>query len=157
MFRTGRAPDPQPSGFLSGRMLTTSIHPAVDGIARGISEVWMPWLGKSFDPATERGANVLAPSARGPLKALWPSYEPEAARPDAIDVFPFLTRRGSGEIDPEVEVLKIDYDIDENPTFLIRNILDELVELEAGFYLGRALYRHRGAFRPIGFFTLSSL
>ena len=155
LFGAGRFPDPPPSGFLSGRMITTSVHPTFDGLARGIADLWMPWLGKSFEPANERGVNVLIPSARGPLKAFWPSYEPEAERSDAIDVFPFETRRAPGEVDPDVEVLKIDYDIAANPSFVIRNILDELVEVSGGFYLGKILYRHRGIYRPVGFFTLS--
>ena len=156
LFSAGRFPDPAPSGFLSGRMITTSVHPLVDGLARAIADLWMPWLGKSFEPANERGVNVLIPSARGPLKAFWSSYEPEAERADGIDVFPFTTRRGPGEVDPDVEVLKIDYDIADNPTFVIRNILDELVEVSNGFYLGKILYRHRGVYRPVGFFTLAA-
>jgi hypothetical protein len=53
-----------------------------------------------------------------------------------------------------VKVYKIDYDFDENPSFVIRSILDELVEIEDGLYLGKILYRVAGRFRPIGYFTL---
>jgi hypothetical protein len=61
-----------------------------------------------------------------------------------------------GELDPGVDVLKIDYDFDANPDFVIRRILDELVEVDAGLYLGKILYRWKGTFRPIGFFSLES-
>mgnify|MGYP006174464395 FL=1 len=57
-------------------------------------------------------------------------------------------------IDPGLQVLKIDYDSDANPTFMIRRILDELVQLDDGLYLGKILFRTKRAWHPIGFFSL---
>ncbi len=45
---------------------------------------------------------------------------------------PFRIRRGLGQLEPSVDVLKIDYYFDANPRFVIRRILDELVEVEEG-------------------------
>ncbi|HEX9236716.1 MAG TPA: hypothetical protein VF972_10610, partial [Actinomycetota bacterium] len=64
------------------------------------------------------------------------------------------TRVAPGAVDPDVEVLKIDYDFEANPGFLIRRILDEVVQVDAGTYLGKILFRIGPRLRPIGFFSL---
>ena len=116
--------------------------------------MYMPWLGKSFDPERSTGVNVLTRAAKTPMKTLWPSYTPERELDDRLECFPFRTRVAPGEVDPEVDVLKIDYDFDANPSFVIRQILDELVDIGGGTYLGKILYRTAKGFRPIGFFSL---
>ena len=58
-----------------------------------------------------------------------------------------------GAADPDVRVFKIDYDFEANPG-LIRRILDEMVQVAPGRYLGKVLFRARGTFHPIGFFSL---
>ncbi len=156
LFVSGRAPGPAPDGFLPGELLTTSIGPAADTAVRRIASVWMPWQGKSFEAADSTGVNILTPNARGPLRMLWPSYEPESEDPESLKVLSFNTRVAPGEVDPTVHVLKIDYDHTGNPDFVIRKILDELVQVDEGFYLGKILYRWRGSFTPIGFFTLGA-
>ena len=153
LYRTGRVPDPLPDGFLQGRLLTMSMSGPSDAAIRRIAGMWMPWLGKKFDLSTSTGVNVLIPSAKTPMKVLFPSYEPEAVFVDRIEAFPFRNRVAPGAADPDLEVYKIDYDFEANPG-LIRRILDELVEVENGVYLGKILLRWRGAFRPIGYFSL---
>jgi hypothetical protein len=51
-------------------------------------------------------------------------------------------------------VLKIDYDIDANPGFLIRDILDELVEVGSHTYLGKVHMRRGGKWKMVGYFAL---
>ena len=55
-------------------------------------------------------------------------------------------------------MLKIDYDSDENPTFLIRDILDELVQVVPDVYLGKVLLRYgessRQSRRLVAYFAL---
>jgi hypothetical protein len=154
LFRSGTAPDPRPEGMVPGRLITMSVTRPTDALVKGIGQLYMPWLGKSFDPANERGINVLVPSARGPMKVLWPKYTPERELVDRIECFPFTTRVDPGAIDPDVNVLKIDYDHDANPDFLIRRILDELVQIDEGLYLGKILFRRKSGWKPIGFFSL---
>jgi len=69
---------------------------------------------------------------------------------------PFITYKGYGVNDPELEVLKIDYNIPGNPIYL-RFILDEIVEVAPGQYLGK-LHVRIIPFLPftIEYFTLSS-
>ena len=57
-------------------------------------------------------------------------------------------------MDPDRETLKIDYDSDENPRLLIRDILDELVQIVPGAYLGKVLLRRKDAWRLLGYFAL---
>lgn len=156
LFRSGSAPDPLPDGFLAGRLVTMTVARPADASVRSIAKLYMPWLGKSFDRDRHEGVNVLKASALKPMKLLWPSYEPEAQHGDRLEAFPFRTRVAAGAIDGSVQVLKIDYDFDANPNFLIRRILDELVQIEESLYLGKILYRTKNKFVPIGFFSLES-
>ena len=156
LFREGTAPDPHPDGFLRGELVTTSVARPVDAAARAIASLYMPWLGKAFDRATRSGINILRPSARVPMRLLWPSYEPQREMADRIEAFPFRTRVEPGAIDPDVTVLKIDYDYEVNPDLVIRRILDELVQLDEHLYLGKILFRTKRAWRPIGFFSLQT-
>ena len=155
LFRGGSAPEPPPSGFQPGTLVTLSVAKPVDAFARRLTKLYMPWMGKSFNLETNEGINILRSKARSQLKVLWPSYEPREVD-GRLEAFPFKTRVEPGALDPDVEVLKIDYDFDANPNFLIRRILDELVQIEDGFYLGKILYRTRRSWHPIGFFSLQN-
>lgn len=154
MFRAGAAPDPQPEGALHGELITMSVTRPTDAVVRAISSLHMPWRGKAFDPSTQTGVNVLTPSARGPMKVLWRNYSPEREMADRIEAFPFRTRIDDGAVDPGLRVLKIDYDFEANPDFIIRRILDELVQVDDRLYLGKILFRTKRAWHPIGFFSL---
>ncbi len=154
LFSSGRAPEPQPEGFLAGRLITTTTTGPLDALNRRTASLWMPWLGKSFEPTSQTGINVLAPSARRPMKIVWPSYEPPLETEERIEAFPFNTRIEASAIDASLQVLKIDYDSEENPSFIIRRILDELVQIDDDLYLGRALYRTRSRWRLVLYFTL---
>jgi hypothetical protein len=154
LFRSGRAPDPLPDGFQPGRLLATSIWGPLDVVLARIALAWMPWQGKVFDRAASMGVNRFDASARLPLKAVFPGYQPERDLGGELEAFPFINRVAPGELDPEVQVLKIDYDFEANPGFIIRRILDELVEIDDGTYLGKILFRTSSRWHPIGFFSL---
>jgi hypothetical protein len=52
-------------------------------------------------------------------------------------------------------VLKIDYDLPQNPAFSIRRVLDELVQVADGVYLGKAHVKWWwGAWQPVAYFSL---
>lgn len=155
MFKASSPPEPPPNGFLPGRLVTMSLAPPVDAFMRRVARLYMPWLGKRFDATSNTGTNVLRSSARSQLKVLWPSYTPIETDGN-LEAFAFRTRLAPGEVDPDVTVLKIDYDSEENPNLIIRRILDELVRVEDGIYLGKILYRSGRSWRPIGFFSLTA-
>src|SRR5919206_2013967 len=153
LFARGRVPDPPPTGRMRGALLHLTLGPAgaVLGPAAAI------WLGKRFDAEHSTGENVfssriykagrlLTPAA---YRAAWP----EDSR--SYRALAFATSAGPGALDPGVEVLRIDYDLPGNaPPF--RRILDELVEVEPGVYLGQALLRRRGGYRRLAWFTLEA-
>ena len=68
--------------------------------------------------------------------------------------FLFNTYLGPGVDDPELEVLKLDYDNDANPSFLIRTVLDELVQVSGDYYLGKAFMKMRKVYKLVAFFAL---
>jgi hypothetical protein len=144
-------------GRTEGILVAPTISAPVDRLLRGVSGAWMPWLGKRFDAGAGRGDNVLTSSARWPAKLFWPLY---ATRPLAEDrsAFDFETRVEPSEDDPGVEVLVIDYVVvDSNPSFVIKRIRDELVEIVPGANLGKVLWRHGdGSYALIGYFALRS-
>ena len=153
LFSSGRTPA-HPDGFLKGTLVASSTWGSFDAVVRRIAGLYMPWVGKSFDAAAIAGVNVLISSAQKPMRVLWPSYEPERILADRLEAFPFITRIAPGELDPDVDVLKIDYNFEANPTFVIRRILDELVEVDEGLFLGKILMRRRGKWSTLGYFTL---
>ena len=134
IFRRG-AP-PELDGETRGVWLTPALPQPLQAVVRGATSAWMPWLGKRFDSAEQRGQNLLAADARLPIRLLWPSYRPEPLGDGRIAGFAFDTRVTE-------TVLQIDYDRPDNPGLLVRHVLDELVEIVPGAYLGRMLVRRR--------------
>jgi hypothetical protein len=142
IFRISTMPEPLPDGPYDGLVVTTTTFAATDPLFRVLLSLWMPWLGKRFDSATATGDNMMLPSARLPAKLVWPSYRFRRLGEGRYAAFRFRTYAGSGAVDRDRRVLKIDYDWDENPSFLIRDILDELVQVVPGVYLGKVLLRY---------------
>ena len=155
VFRSGGVPDPWPSGFAAGRLLATTTWGPWDSVVQRIAGLWMPWLGKSFDSDSRTGINRFRQTAgaRWWVRVLFPSHSPSLIAGDLMEAFPFRNAAGPGELDPDIRVLKIDYDIEANPD-LIRRIVDELVEVGPGVYLGKILFRLGGRYHRIGFFSL---
>jgi hypothetical protein len=156
MFRAGTVLEPLPEGFLRGRLVATSTWGPLDTFFRWLAALYMPWEGKSFDPHASTGSNRFSTSVTLPMRLLWPSYAPLEHTATGLSAFEFRTRIAPGMLDPGVEVLKIDYDFDANPRFIIRRILDELVQVGNGVYLGKVLFRAGGRYHPIGFFSLEA-
>jgi hypothetical protein len=157
LFRAG-TPSREIDGPTQGALITLTVHPALDRGTAAITTLWLPWLGKRFDAAAQRGENLLRRSARWPSKALWPRYRMNDA-PQGLAAFDFEMRVEAGKDDPDREVLVIDYaPIERNPSFVIRSIRDELVEIVPGAHLGKVLWRHRDGdrYRLLGYFALRS-
>jgi hypothetical protein len=146
------------SGQTEGILVTWTMHPLADKLVGRITDSWMPWLGKKFDPEQRSGINTLTNSARWPAKILWPFYATGAASLGR-SAFDFNTYVEAGRLDPSVDVLVIDYgSVESNPRLLIRQIRDELVQIVPGANLGKMLVnvpRRREPF-PALYFALKS-
>ncbi len=155
-FREGGLPA-MPSGPLEGRLLTTTMGSVVDPAFMGATRLWMPWKGKTVDPAAGVGRNLFTPGWRPVERSLWPRYhdvrDEGAGR---LSTFSFTVWTGPSETDPDVKVLKIDYDHARSPAFLIRRVLDEVVHVGDGVLLGQALMSWRGSRRRAAWFQLRS-
>lgn len=141
-FAGGSVPQTAPEGFYNGSAYLLGGGP-------------VPWLGKSFDSAKSLGFNIFTPKGAALLKILMPLYK--LFRPNTegnTDAFFFKTRTGPALKDGPLDVIKLDYDSAENP-FLIRIILDEIVETAPEQYLGKVhLKVFPGIYSTIGFFGL---
>jgi hypothetical protein len=141
LFRSGTPPRSL-KGTTEGALVGFTIHPAFDRFAAAVTSRWLPWAGKRFDATRARGDNLVLPSARWPAKLLWPRYGMRRVG-DRLAGFDFETRIESGALDPDCEVLVIDYaPVEANPNLGIKRIRDELVEAAPGAYLGKMLWRH---------------
>jgi hypothetical protein len=146
------------SGQTEGILVTWTMHPLADKLVGSITNAWMPWLGKKFDPETHTGINTLTNSARWPAKILWPFYATRDAELGR-SAFDFNTYVEAGRLDPSIDVLVIDYEsVESNPRLLIRSIRDELVEVVPGANLGKMLVNVPGRREPFPalYFALKS-
>ncbi|MDD5050120.1 MAG: hypothetical protein PHV93_00050 [Candidatus Pacebacteria bacterium] len=123
--------------FLSGVVPS----PRPDGFYNGSAFLTGSWLGKKFDANNGTGINVFADSSGG-----------------QVEKYPFKTYVASGIRDTNLQVLKIDYNLPENP-FWLRVILDEIVETAPGQYIGKLHLRiiPGFSFSPLYFFLSKPL
>jgi hypothetical protein len=156
VFRLGAAPDPPLDGRYAGQLLTTTIADPLDTLARFVAKVYLVWLGKRFMPREGRGDNVFRPGMRAWGRLVWPLYGGYKPYDGGLLVgFPFRTAIGSGVQDPDTAVLKLDYDVEGNPRFIVRDVLDEVVQITGDYYLGKAyLKRGKEQHRLAAYFAL---
>lgn len=145
MFRSGHVPLPALGGFHPGRLVTFTTVGPIDRVGRVLADLWLPWLGKHVEPSGSTGTNVLSRAVQPLLRVAFRDHElrPAGTR---LEAFPFRLSPAPSMREPGLQVLRFDYDLPENPP-LIRRIVDELVEVDDGTYLGRA-YVHVGR-RPV--------
>ncbi len=141
-FASGKLPDPSPDGFYNGTAILLGGGP-------------VPWLGKSFERDNSKGFNIFTPAGATLLKIFTPFYKLFRKNSDGnTDAYHFDTSTGPGFRDKQIETFKLDYDSPENP-LLIRIILDEIVQLDNGEYLGKVHMKvFPGYYATIGYFGL---
>lgn len=105
--------------FLAG----TVPNPAPDGFLKGSADFYhASWQGKKVNLATATGINIFQDNGKD------------------VEKFPFKTYVGKGLRDKSIDVFKIDYADTDSPWYA-RPILDEIVEVAPGKYLGKIHYR----------------
>lgn len=141
-FVGGKLPSAPPDGFYKGSAYLLGNRP-------------VPWLGKSFEAANRVGFNIFTPRGALLLKVLTPLYKLFRKNADGnTDAYYFKTSTNQGFRDREIDTFKLDYNSPENP-FLIRIILDEIVETSPQEFLGKVHMKvFPGYYATIGFFGL---
>lgn len=153
-FAAGVVPPPL-EGRFRGTLLATTLGRPFDRAATALGRAWMPWLGKAFVPEAGWGINLFTRSAYLPTRLGLPGYRMlRSDGPARFVAFRFRTGVGPSARMPGVDVLRLDYDLPENPSWPIRGVLDEVVEVEPGRYLGQALLRWRGRWARAAWFAL---
>ncbi len=158
LFRQGVAPSHALNGRYRGSLLALDIAPGLTPFTEAITARWLPWLGKTFDAETQSGDNIFTRDSLKLAHIYWPGYSAyQDDGPETYRAFRFRTTIAPGLADPDRQVLKIDYDLPENPAATIRHVLDELVQIDDILYLGKAHLRWwRGRWQLVAFFALQA-
>jgi hypothetical protein len=145
------------NGRYAGELVMLDIAPGLTQLVSAIVSAWLPWKGKTFDASPSKGANIFTRDSRLLAHVYWPLYRGYVDDgPETYRAFAFRTYLAPGLADPDRQVLKIDYDLPENPALSIRRVLDELVQVADGVYLGRAHVKWWwGAWQPVAYFSLT--
>ncbi len=156
LFRGGRVPDPPPDGPYDGQLVAVDLAPGLSQLVEWLASLWMPWKGKFLIQAQSKGDNIFARSSRTALRILFPFYRGMADyEPETFRAFVFQTSVDAGMADRDRQVFRIDYDRPDNPGLSIRRIVDEIVQVEDGLYLGKIHFRWWcGRWGMIGYFVL---
>jgi hypothetical protein len=156
VFRRGTPPEQALDGRYRGELLALDLAPGLTQFSQFLAALWMPWRGKTFNAANQTGDNVFTRDSLALGHVWWPlyrGYKPD--EPGTYRAFVFRTYTAPGQADPDREVMKIDYDLPANPAATIRRVLDELVQLADGLYLGKAhLHWWWGKWQPVAYFSL---
>jgi hypothetical protein len=159
LFRHGTVPIPHPDGRHRGEVVALTLSAPLDLAGRAFAGFWRPWLGKDFDAGRQEGENIFRSPGLWLFRLLWPAYQ--GWRPDGPGHrrgFRFRASPGAAALDVGLQVLRLDYDLATNPRFVVRDVLDELVQLAPGFYLGKALLRRPGSSpRCLAYFSLAAV
>ena len=141
-FSEGKLPATKPEGFYTGAAYLVPFKN-------------VPWLGKSFVSADDLGFNIFTPTGAKLLKIMTPLYKLFSLNSEgSTNAYNFKTFTGAGLKDTDLQVIKLDYDSPENP-FLIRIVLDEIIEIAPEQFLGKVHLKVFPRFySTIGYFGL---
>jgi hypothetical protein len=156
LFRAGTVPSPPPDGPYHGELVALDIAPIVTQLVEWLTSFLMPWKGKFLIAAESRGDNIFSAKWRTVLGLMFPFYKGNRDYGnDAFRAFIFDTSIAQGKVDTDRRVFRIDYDRPDNPALSIRRIIDEIVEVRDGVYLGKVHFRWWwGTWQMIGYFAL---
>ena len=159
LFRSGRVPDPAPDGRYRGELVALDIAPVLTPFFQVLAHLWMPWQGKTFARSQQRGENIFTNNSYLLARIFNPRYRGFSAdTAETYRAFAFRTYTAPGLFDSDRTVLKIDYDLKENPALTVRRVLDELVQLDDDLYLGKAhvhwWWQPAGEWQTVAYFSL---
>ena len=156
LFRKGTPPTQLLDGRYSGELVMLDIAPGLTQLMNALISAWLPWKGKTFNPQTNTGDNVFTRDSLLLARLFNPTYHGFVDNgPETYRAFAFRTYVAPGLADPDRQVLKIDYDTPDNPALTIRRVLDELVHIEDGLYLGKVHVKWWwGTWQLVAYFAL---
>jgi hypothetical protein len=156
LFRSGTVPEPPLDGRYAGKLVAIDIAPGLTQLFQSLLNTWLPWLGKTFNAARQLGDNIFTQDSYLLARFFNPFYRSFVAdEPGTYRGFVFRTYIAPGLADPDRSVLKIDYNLEENPSLTVRRVLDELVQLDDNLYLGKAHVRWWwNAWQTVAYFSL---
>jgi hypothetical protein len=112
----------------------------------------MPWLGKKFDRAAQRGTNSVTTTAMVITKVLAPTYRMRHVG-DHWEGFEMVNRVEPSVVSPGTRVLVLDYEtIGTNP-WPINRVRDEAVQIVPGVYLGAKLWHQDNGYRQLAYWA----
>ncbi|BCX04979.1 MAG: hypothetical protein KatS3mg053_2917 [Candidatus Roseilinea sp.] len=157
LFRSGTLPAEPLDGRYRGGLAAIDLVPGATQLVQAILSRWLPWQGKRFDAACECGDNIFTRDLYPLARVIWPLYRAYTDDSAATyRAFTFKTSTGPGLFDPDRQVFKLDYDLPGNPPGNVKRVLDELVELPDGTFLGKAhLKLYWSAWKTVAYFTLA--
>jgi len=161
LFRSGTVPESSLNGRYAGKLIALDIAPGFTQFSQWMTTLWMPWLGKTFNAAHQLGDNIFTKDSYPLARFFNPFYRGFVADgPATYRAFAFRTYTAPGLIDTDLSVLKIDYNLKQNPSITVRRVLDELVQVDDNLYLGKAhvrwWWRPAGGWQTVAYFTLTS-
>ncbi|MBE9207837.1 hypothetical protein IQ244_15170 [Nostoc sp. LEGE 06077] len=158
IYRQGIVPEPTLNGRYWGEFLTANFNPVLDSWLDIITKMWLPWEGKTFDANTNTGDNIFTNDGLLLGRVIWPFYNGYVADNRGRTLaFKFQTSRDHCLLEPDIEVLRLNFNLPDNPQFLIRDLVDQLVQIDEDFYLGKAVLKHPdGGHFCAAYFTLRS-
>ena len=155
IFCRGTEPNPTLEGPYKGELITVDLVPPLTWVAEAVSKAWMPWQGKTFDADKDRGDNIFTRSSLPLSRIAWPFYRGFVPNDDGnVRAFAFRTSVSASLANPDLKVLRLDYNLEVNPRLTVRRVLDQLVQLSDGLYLGKAHLRWWGKWQLVAYFTL---
>ena len=157
LFRTGAAPEPRPNGRYAGELIALDIAPGLTQFFQWLTTQWMPWRGKTFNPVHQSGDNIFTRDSYLLARFFNPLYRGFTSDGQSTyRGFAFRTYTAPGLFDADRTVLKIDYNLKENPAPTVRRVLDELVQLDEDLYLGKAhVCWWWGTWQMVAYFSLT--
>ena len=160
LFRSGKLPEPSLDGPYVGKLIALDIAPVLTQFFQWLTISWLPWLGKTFDAVEQSGDNIFKRDSYPLARFFNPFYRGFFMdKPETYRGFAFRTYVAAGLFDSDRWMLKIDYDLKENPSLTVRRVLDELVQLDDNLYLGKAhirwWWRPADGWQTVAYFTLA--
>ena len=138
-FEKGVVPETKPDGFYKGISFIL-----------GITN--LPWRGVVFEASQSKGINLFTENGFKLIRKLTPKYNHFSQDNQDYKAYYFDTYTGTS-IAGNNQCIKLDYSNPENP-WLLRIILNEIVEVSPGEYLGKVHLKILGRYITIGYFSL---